>query len=71
MLSTHHSLTHAWQSRSGASWGEQGYFRLARGVTYSGGLVHGECDVLGLGMYPTLLNDGDSAAPGAESGVGM
>lgn len=37
----------------GPTWGDAGYMKLARGVTYTGG-VHGQCDVLGLGLYPQL-----------------
>ena len=39
---------------SGETWGEQGYLLLGRGMQYDG-IIHGQCDVLGLGLYPTLL----------------
>lgn len=40
---------------SGATWGNHGYLWLGRGMTYPGGLVHGQCDILGLGLYPVNL----------------
>jgi len=47
------SLTPHACARRGTGWGEAGYMKMGRGMKYKNP-VHGECDVLGLGLYPVL-----------------